>query len=74
MSPETEKTVGLAAVPISIEIDAMLAALPADADLSEIASDLIAELASMSDHPQFVAIFTEALIARQALTELGIKL
>jgi len=62
-----------AAVQISIEIDAMLAALPAGADQTEIASDLMDYVASMSDHPQFVAIFTDALIARRALTELGVK-
>ena len=72
---ETIDAVRLAAVPISIEIDAMVAALPADADLAEIADDLIFELASLSDHhPQFIAIFREALIARRVLIELGISL
>jgi hypothetical protein len=69
----TIEAVRLAAIPISIEIDAMVAALPADADLAEIAGDLIAVLASTSDHPEFIAIFTEALAARQALIELGVK-
>jgi hypothetical protein len=63
-----------AAIPISIEIDRMLSGLPVDADLNEIASALIVNLAAMSDHPNFIAIFTEALAARQALTELGIKI
>jgi hypothetical protein len=71
--PETIDAVRLAAVQISIEIDAMIAALPAEADPAETAFDLIAELESMSDHPQFIAIFTEALIARRVLTELGIR-
>jgi hypothetical protein len=31
-------------------------------------------LAAMSDHPNFIVIFTEALAARRALTELGIKI
>jgi hypothetical protein len=63
-----------AAIPISIEIDRMLSGLPADADLDEIASALIVNLAAMSDHPNFIVIFTEALAARRALTELGIKI
>ncbi len=62
-----------AAIPISIEIDRMLSGLPADADLDEIASSLIANLAAMSDHPNFIAIFSAALAARQALIELGKK-
>jgi hypothetical protein len=73
MSPEIEQTVGLAAVPISIEIDAMLAALPADADLAEIAGELIFQLEGRCDCRDFIAILSEALIARTALTELGIK-
>jgi hypothetical protein len=71
--PETIDAVRLAAVPISIEIDAMIAAIPADADPAEIAFDLIAELESMSDHPQFIAIFTEALIAREVMIRTGVK-
>jgi hypothetical protein len=71
---ETIDVVHSAAVPISIEIDAMVAALPADSDLSRIAFDLIFELASMSNHPQFIAIFREALIARRTLIEQGISL
>ena len=51
----------------------MLGRLPADADLDEIASALIVNLAAMSDHPNFIAIFTEALAGRRALTELGTK-
>jgi hypothetical protein len=67
------EAVDAAAIPISIEIDRMLVGPPADADLDKIASDLIANLAAMSDHPNFIAIFIEALAARRALTELGIK-
>lgn len=63
-----------AAIPISIEIDRMLSGVPADADLDEIASALIVKLAAMSDHPNFIVIFTEALAARRALTELGVKI
>jgi hypothetical protein len=73
MGPETIDTVRTAAAKISVEIDAMLGALPADADLDEIAGDLIAVLASKSDHAEFIVIFTQALAARQALTELGVK-
>jgi hypothetical protein len=73
MGPETIDTVRTAAAKISFEIDAMLMALPADVDLTEIAGDLVAILALQTDHPEFIAIFTEALAARQALTELGVK-
>ena len=76
MSAEQSEAIELvrsAAIPISIEIDVMVAALPANVDLTEIAGDLVAILASQTDHPEFIAIFTEALAARQALTELGVK-
>ena len=71
---QLDDAVASAAIPISIEIDRMLVGLPADADLDKIASDLVANLTAMSDHPNFIAIFTEALAARRALTELGIKI
>jgi hypothetical protein len=71
---ETIDAVRLAAAPISVEIDAMLAALPADADLAEIAFDLIFELEAMCDRRDIIAIFKEGLIARRALTELGVDL
>jgi hypothetical protein len=70
---QIDDAVASAAVPISIEIDRMLGRLPANADLDEIASALIVNLAAMSDHPNFIAIFAEALAARRALTELGTK-
>jgi hypothetical protein len=66
--------VHFAASRISAEIDAMLADLPADANLEEVAADLIAVVAAMNGHTDFVAIFTEAILARRALTELGINL
>jgi hypothetical protein len=72
--PETINAVHLAVLPISIEIDAMVAALPPDADLAEIASDLIYKLDARCGSRDFIAIFKEALAARDALTELGIKL
>ena len=71
---QTDEVVHRASVPISIEIDEMLSRLPADANLDEIAFDLIAQLAAKSHRPEFIAIFTEALVARQALIELDIKL
>jgi hypothetical protein len=71
--PQTSNPVHLAVLPIAIEIDAMVAALPADADLAEIASDLIFELDARCGSRDFIAIFKEALAARRALTELGIK-
>jgi hypothetical protein len=71
---ETFDAVHFAAHPISIEIDAMIAALPAGTDLTEIAFDLIDKLEARCDCSEFIAIFKEALIGRQALTELGIKL
>ena len=71
---ETIVAVPRAAGPISIEIDAMVAALPAGADLAEIAIELIYELGERCDSRDFIAIFKEALTARHALTELGVDL
>jgi hypothetical protein len=62
---QLDDAVASAAIPISIEIDRMLVGLPAGTNLDEIASALIANLAAMSDHPNFIAIFTEALAARR---------
>ena len=67
------EAVHLAAVPISVAIDTMLAALPAGTDPAQVASDLMYSVALMSDHPEFIAILTEGLAARQALIELAIK-
>jgi hypothetical protein len=63
-----------AAVPISIAIDAMVAELPADANLAEIAFDLIDGVEAMGSCGEIISIFKEGLIARQALTELGVDL
>jgi hypothetical protein len=71
---ETFDAVHFAAALISIEIDAMVAALPAGADLTEIAFELIDELEARCDCRDFIAIFKEALIGRQALTELSVQL
>jgi hypothetical protein len=71
---ETSEAVRSAAVPISIEIDAMIAALPGGADLTEIAFDLINELEARCDCRDFIAIFKEALLARRTLIELGVDL
>ncbi len=68
-----EEVVHRAAAPIASEIDEMLVRLPASADRNEIAFDLIDRLKEISDHPEFIAIFADALIARRVLTELGIK-
>jgi hypothetical protein len=72
MQPETIEAVHMAAVPISVEIDAMLARVPADADLADIADELVAELEAMCDRRDFIDVFNKALIARRALVELGI--
>jgi hypothetical protein len=71
---QRDEAVHHAAVRISIETNEMLRRLPADADLDEVAYDLIAQLAAMSDRPEFIDIFTTALAARQALTELDVKI
>ena len=71
---ETFDAVHFAALPIAIEIDAMVATLPADADLAQVAADLIYELALRCERREFVEIFTEALAARRALIELGVHL
>jgi hypothetical protein len=70
---QIDEVVHRAAVPIAIEIDEMLGRLPANADRNEIAFDLIDRLREICDHPEFIAIFADALIARRVLTELGIK-
>ena len=70
---QIEEVLHRAAVPIAIEIDEMLGRLPANADRNEIAFDLIDRLKEICDHPEFIAIFADALIARRVLTELGIK-
>jgi hypothetical protein len=64
----------VAAVPISIEIDEMLALFLQTRGLDEIAFDLIDRLKAICGHLKFIAIFAEALIARRVLTELGVKL
>jgi hypothetical protein len=51
-----------------------VAALPAGANLTEIAFDLVDELERMCDRSDIIAIFKEGLLARKALTELGIQL
>jgi hypothetical protein len=77
MPAEQQKTVDdeidWAGAQISHAIDTLLAALPVDSDRTEIAHDLMDCVASISDYPQFVAMFTEGLLARRVLTELGIK-
>jgi hypothetical protein len=45
----------------------------ADADPIEVANDLIVELAACCGYPEFIALFADALAARQAMTELGIN-
>jgi hypothetical protein len=71
--PEIIEAVHSAAIPISVQIDTMLAAVPSDADLAEIASDLVLELDAICDRRDFIEIFTKALAARQALFELSIQ-
>jgi hypothetical protein len=70
---QIEEVLHRAAVPIAIEIDNMLSRLPAGADPIEVANDLIAEMAAVCGHSEFIALFADAFAARQALTELGIK-
>jgi hypothetical protein len=50
----------VAAVPISIEIDEMLALFLQTRGLDEIAFDLIDRLKAICDHLKFIAIFAEA--------------
>ena len=72
MQPEIIDAVHTAAVPISVEIDAMLARVPAGADLAQIAEELVAELEVMCARRDFIDVFSKALIARRTLVELGI--
>jgi hypothetical protein len=71
--PEIIEAVRSAAIPISVQIDTMLTAVPSDVDLAEIATDLVLELEAICDRRDFIEIFTEAFAARQALVELGIQ-
>lgn len=72
LQPETIGAVHKAAIPISIEIDAMLASVPADADLSQIADEFVAELEAICPRRDFIDIFAKGLMARRTLVELGI--
>jgi hypothetical protein len=71
---QPDAAVHIAALPIAIAIDSMVATLPADADLAEIAADLVYELALMCERRELIEIFTEALGARRTLIQLGIQL
>jgi hypothetical protein len=62
------------AVEILIAIDRMMAEIPPETDLVELAEDLVSVIASESRHQSFVGILNEAMVARQALIELGIKI
>jgi hypothetical protein len=70
---EIERAVNGAAVPISIELDKMFADLPVDVDLSKVADELVLQLSTMSNRPEFAKLLTKALAARRALDELGIE-
>jgi hypothetical protein len=72
MQPEIIDAVHMAALPISVEIDAMLARVGADADLVQIAEELVAELEVKCGRSDFIDVFSKALMARRALVELGI--
>jgi hypothetical protein len=76
LAEQTDSNEGLvwAAAQISRAIDEITAALPPDADLTEMAFNLISEIEAMCDRGDIIAIFKEALIARQALSELEINL
>ena len=52
----------------------MMAEVPPEKDLTELAEDLVYCIASESKHPNFVGIFEQAMTARRALIELGIKI
>jgi len=50
----------------------MLVRVPADADLSQIADELVAELEAICPRRDFIDVFAKGLTARRTLVELGI--
>ena len=60
---EIERVVNRAAVPISIYLDEMFADLPGDVDLSKVADELVKQLSTMSNRPEFAKLLTDALSA-----------
>jgi hypothetical protein len=74
MDSQTERAVSVAAGSISDELNQMFSRLPAGADRSEIAYELIYQLQERCDSREFITIFKEALTARHALIELGVDL
>jgi hypothetical protein len=71
----TDDALDWAVAEISVAIERLIAALPAGADLTQVAFDLVDGVEAMgSGGADLAAIFREGLIARRALTELGVDL
>ena len=70
---DIERAVCAVAGPISVHIDNMFSQLPVGTSLEEVASVLVAQLGTCSNHPEFVRFLTEALAARRALADRGVK-
>jgi hypothetical protein len=68
---EDHPAVNHAAAAIAVVLDTMLAELPKDAVLKEVATKLIDELNFF--HPQLMKPIREGLLARRALLELGMS-
>ena len=70
---DIERAASAVAGPISVHIDSMLSQLPEETSLEEVASALVAQIGTWSNHPEFVRFLTEALAARRALADRGVK-
>lgn len=66
--------IDLAVAEISVAIERLVAALPADADVTQVAFDLVYGVEAMGGCGEIISIFKEGLLARRALTELGVKI
>jgi hypothetical protein len=71
---DREDLVTSAAVEILIAIDRMIAEIPPETNLVELAEDLVWLIARESKHKDFVGILDKAMTARRALIELGIEI
>jgi hypothetical protein len=67
-----ESIVNSAAVPISAELDRLLAQLPPEIDPVRVVEALINEVGGMSSRPALVDLLSKGLLARRAFVELGI--
>ncbi len=72
--PEASDALDWAVAEISVSIERLIAALPVGADLTQVAYDLIHGVEAMGNGGEIAAILNQGLVARTALSELGIKI